>query len=222
VPSGPGNVFDLNGQHAIITGGAQGIGLAVGHRLVSSGASVCLWDMNADELGLAKAELEAAHPGAEVTTEAVDVADEAGVEAAAKRGPADILVCSAGITGPNVALAAYPADAWRQVMEVNLTGTFLCNKALLRHMTAQKYGRVVNIASVAGKEGNPNASAYSASKAGVIALTKSAAKEVAGLDVAVNCVTPAAAKTRIFDQMSEEHIAFMLGKIPRARFLQVA
>ena len=214
------NQYDMKGQHAIITGGAQGIGLAVGHRLVASGASVCLWDINDDELRLAKAELEKVHPSAVVTVATVNVADEEGVEAASAGG-ADVLVCSAGITGPNTTLASYPVDSWRKVMDVNLTGVFLCNKFLLPHMVKQGYGRIVNIASVAGKEGNPNASAYSASKAGVIALTKSAAKEVANADVAVNCVTPAAAKTKIFDQMSSEHIAFMLSKIPRARFLKV-
>ena len=189
--------------------------------MVGSGASVALWDLDGAELATAKAALEACKPGAKVSTAVLDVSDEAAVEAAAQGG-ADVLVCSAGITGPNAAMTEYPADAWRKVMDVNLTGVFLCNKALLTHMQVKGYGRIVNIASVAGKEGNPNAGAYSASKAGVIALTKSAAKENAKTgDIAVNCVTPAAAKTKIFDQMTQAHIDFMLSKIPRERFLQV-
>ena len=181
---------------------------------------MCLWDWDNTALVEAKKALES-NNFAKVTIAQLDVSNEAEVTAASKGG-ADILVNSAGITGPNTTTWEYTKADWEKVMSVNLTGTFLCNKALLPHMIDQKYGRIVNVASVAGKEGNPNAPAYSASKAAVIALTKSSAKETATLgDIAVNCVTPAAAKTRIFDQMQQSHIDFMLSKIPRGRFLTV-
>ena len=214
------NQIDLKDRRAVVTGGAQGIGLACAERLAGSGAAVALWDRDGTLAEDAAKRLDGA------AAVAVDITDYTGVEAALARteaaiGPVDILVHSAGIAGANAPVADYPLDEWRRVIDVDLTGTFYVNRALVPGMKARNYGRIVNIASVAGKEGNPNACAYSAAKAGVIALTKSLGKELAGLDVAVNCVTPAAAKTRIFDQMSEEHIAYMLAKIPRNRFLQV-
>ncbi|GIX13615.1 MAG: short-chain dehydrogenase/reductase SDR [Paracoccaceae bacterium] len=213
------NSYDLSGRVAVVTGGAQGIGLAVARRMVASGARVILWDIDGPLAGRAAAEI-----GAHAM--ALDVTDTAAVQAAADRvaaehGPVGALVCSAGIAGPNARVVDYDPAAWRQIIEINLTGTFNCCRAVLPQMEAAGYGRVVNIASIAGKEGNPNAAAYSASKAGVIALTKSLGKEHADRDIAVNCVTPAAARTRIFDQMSEEHIAYMLSRIPRGRFLGV-
>jgi 2-dehydro-3-deoxy-L-rhamnonate dehydrogenase (NAD+) len=215
------NQLDFKGRAAVITGGAVGIGFAVAQRLVASGAMVCLWDRDAAALDRAKASL-----GAATDTRVVDVADVDSVDAAAKAttralGRIDALVCSAGITGPNTTLWEYPVGAWRQVIEVNLNGVFYCNRAIVPIMQAQDYGRIVNIASVAGKEGNPNASAYSASKAAVIGLTKSLGKELAKTAIRVNCVTPAAVKTAIFDQMSQQHIDFMLSKIPMGRFGKV-
>ena len=215
------NQIDLKGRNAVITGGAAGIGFAVAQRLVASGARVSLWDRDGTALTTAAAALGS---GTHVAT--LDVADEAQVNAArdsalAAFGAVDVLVCSAGITGPNVPVADYPLDAWKQVLDINLTGLFLCNKSLVPHMTARDYGRIVNIASIAGKDGNPNAAAYSASKAGVISLTKSLGKELAKSGIRVNCVTPAAVKTAIFDQMSQQHIDFMLSKIPLGRFGQV-
>ena len=207
---------------AVITGGAQGIGLAVAQRLAADGAQVAIWDMDGD-----LAQAAARTLGAGAVAFEVDVTDAAGVEVAAAKtlealGRIDILVHSAGIAGPNATLDAYDIAAWRQVIDINLNGTFLVNRAIVPQMKAQNYGRIVNIASIAGKEGNPDASAYSASKAGVIALTKSLGKELAGFNIAANCVTPAAARTRIFDQMSQSHIDFMLAKIPRKRFLEVS
>jgi len=217
------NRIDLQGRRAVITGGAQGIGRAVAERFLASGATVSLWDRDR-ALVVSTAE-ELAGQGAAHAI-AADIADPADVEAATAAtveamGGIDILVANAGITGPNTTVWDYPVEAWRQVLDVNLTGVFLACKAVAPLMIAQNYGRIVNVASIAGKEGNPNASAYSASKAGVIALTKSLAKELAGYDIAVNCITPAAAKTAIFQQMSSTHIDFMLSKIPRGRFLLV-
>jgi 2-dehydro-3-deoxy-L-rhamnonate dehydrogenase (NAD+) len=214
------NQIDLNGHVAVVTGGAQGIGQAVVERLAASGASVEIWDLDRD-----LAEETAKSIGSLVSARAVDVTDAAGVVAAAKaaedvHGSVDILVTCAGIAGPNAKTWEYPLDDWSRIMRINLDGTFHCARALIPGMIRQEYGRIVTVASIAGKEGNPNAGAYSASKAGVIALTKSLGKELAGLDIAVNAVTPAAARTRIFDQMSEEHIAFMLSKIPRGRFVE--
>ncbi len=213
------NQYDLSGRVAAITGGAQGIGRAIAERFVASGAKVALWDMDT-----ALATKTAAEIGA--TAIPCDVTDAASVSAALEAttsaiGEVEILVNSAGITGPNGPVETYDEADWERVIRVNLTGTFLTNKAVLPAMRARNYGRIVNIASVAGKEGNPNAAAYSASKAGVIGLTKSLGKELADTEIAVNCITPAAAKTAIFDQMTPEHIAMMLSKIPRGRFVQV-
>ena len=211
----------FDGQVAIVTGGAQGIGRAVADKLAEGGARIAIWDM---DLELAKK--SAAELGGGAFACKVDVASWESVSAAMKTtldtaGRADILVNSAGIAGSNAPLADYPVDEFRKITEVNLLGTFHVNRAVVPAMVSQGYGRIVNVASVAGKEGNPNASAYSASKAAVIGLTKSLGKELAAHDIAVNCVTPAAARTRIFDQMSQEHIDFMLSKIPRGRFLEL-
>lgn len=205
---------------AVITGGAQGIGLAAAKHLQSKGSQIALWDL--DEVALARAKSILG----DVETCSLDITDYEQVENALRTTEASVgevtqVVNSAGIAGPNTVIEDYPLDAWRAIVDVNLTGSFHILRAILPGMKARGYGRIVLIASVAGKEGNPNASAYSASKAGVIGLTKSAGKECAGLDIAVNCVTPAAARTRIFDQMSEEHINYMLAKIPRGRFLEV-
>ncbi|HMC77250.1 MAG TPA: SDR family NAD(P)-dependent oxidoreductase [Vicinamibacterales bacterium] len=215
--------FDLTGRRAVVTGGAQGIGRAIVERLLRSGARVSVWDCDPAALQTAAGELASLGETHQAT---VDVASEAEVSAAAaatvaRFGGIDILVANAGITGPNAPTWEYPPDEWRRVLEIDLTGVFLCCRAVVPVMRAAGYGRIVNIASIAGKEGNPNASAYSAAKAGVIALTKSLGKELAGDDIAVNCITPAAAKTRIFEQMSPAHIDYMLSKIPRARFVRV-
>jgi NAD(P)-dependent dehydrogenase (short-subunit alcohol dehydrogenase family) len=212
------NTLDFDGRTAAITGGAAGIGLAVARRLVESGARVALWDRDPGALAAAKASL-----GDDAMIYALDVADADAVERVAQQtaqafGRMDALVCSAGITGPNVPLAEYPVDEWKRVFDINVHGVFLCNRAVVPLMRKNGYGRIVNIASVAGKEGNPNASAYSASKAAVIGLTKSLGKELATTGVTVNCVTPAAVRTAIFDQMTQQHIDFMLSKIPMGRF----
>lgn len=214
------NQIDLNGHVAIVTGGAQGIGQAIVERFAASGATVEIWDLD-EEL----ARETAAGIGGPVHGRGLDVTEADAVGAAAKaveaaHGPIDILVTSAGIAGPNAKTWDYPLDAWEQIFRINVDGTLNCLRAVTPSMMAQGYGRIVTIASVAGKEGNPNASAYSASKAAVIALTKSLGKELAGQDIAVNTITPAAARTRIFEQMSEEHIDFMLAKIPRGRFVE--
>ena len=217
------NQIDLKNRHAIVTGAAQGIGLAIAKRLLASGASLSLWDRDDHLLSDAVAHLGATN---RVVATAIDVTDissvDAGVESSiAMFGKVDILVANAGVAGPNHTTWEYPIDAWKQVVEINLTGVYLCCRAVLPNMLREGYGRIVNVASIAGKEGNPNASAYSASKAGVIALTKSLGKETAEENIAVNCITPAAAKTRIFEQMTQQHIDFMLSRIPRKRFLEV-
>lgn len=213
------NRYDLSGRVAVVTGGAQGIGFAVAERLSASGARVALWDRDrrlaqerADSLG-------GQAWGLDVTdTDSVMRVAQATRDAL---GPVAILVTSAGIAGTNGKVVDYDPDEWRRVLEVNLTGTFNCCRSVLPQMQEIGYGRIVTIASIAGKEGNPNAAAYSASKAGVIALTKSLGKEHAGENIAINCVTPAAARTRIFEQLSEEFIGYMLSKIPRGRFLEL-
>jgi 2-dehydro-3-deoxy-L-rhamnonate dehydrogenase (NAD+) len=217
------NKIDLGGRIAVVTGGAQGIGRAIVERFLDSGATVAIWDR---DLALAQKTAKELQGRGTAAAFAADVGDYADVERARdatlkalKR--IDILVNNAGIAGPNVKTWEYPLDAWHQVLTVNLDGPFHCCRAVASTMIAQKYGRIVNIASIAGKEGNPNAPAYSASKAGVIALTKSLGKELASYDISVNCITPAAAKTAIFDQMTQEHIDFMLSKIPRGRFVTV-
>lgn len=212
------NTYDFEGRVAVVTGAAQGIGLAVATRLAASGAKVVSWDISSTQRQ-AMAALDA-------RAFDCDISDMSSVLKALEdtelsTGGIDILVNSAGIAGPNAPIVDYDDDAWSKIVNINLTGTYNTNKAVLRGMRKRGYGRIVNIASIAGKEGNPNACAYSASKAGVIGFTKSAGKENADMDIAVNCVTPAAARTPIFDQMSEEHINYMLSKIPRERFLEV-
>jgi NAD(P)-dependent dehydrogenase (short-subunit alcohol dehydrogenase family) len=215
------NQIDLAGRVAVVTGGAQGIGRAVAERMAASGARVSLWDMDGDLVRQTAQELpEGTHAVAVNQTDAEAVADAA-AEVEAELGRIDILVANAGIAGSNAPVVDYDVAEWHRIVDVNLNGVFHCCRAVLPGMIARNYGRVVNVASIAGKEGNPNAAAYSASKAGVVALTKSLGKETAGQNIAVNCVTPAAARTRIFDQMAQEHIDYMLSKIPRGRFLEV-
>jgi NAD(P)-dependent dehydrogenase (short-subunit alcohol dehydrogenase family) len=215
------NAINLEDQVAVVTGGAQGIGFAIARRLIASGARVSLWDADIEELALAVENL-----GAAATSKVVDITDLAGLqrvhqEVEQEAGPVSILVNSAGIAGPNATLEDYDPEAWRRVVEVNLNGTFYVNKVVVPAMKARNYGRIVNISSVAGKEGNPNLSAYSAAKAGVIGLTKSLGKELAKYDIAVNAITPATAKTRILDTLTKEFIDYMLVRIPRGRFLEV-
>ncbi|PLQ00613.1 SDR family NAD(P)-dependent oxidoreductase [Cupriavidus pauculus] len=217
------NQLDLKGRVAVITGGAQGIGYAVAERMLRSGAVVSLWDVNEAQLVRA---CEALSKLGQITGEVVELTDASAVDKATqatiqKLGHIDALVNSAGITGGNATTWELDPAVWRRVIEVNLIGSYLTCRSVVPHMMARKFGRIVNIASVAGKEGNPNASHYSASKAGVIGLTKSLGKELAQSGVLVNAVTPAAARTPIFDSMSEQHIAFMLSKIPMGRFLEV-
>jgi 2-dehydro-3-deoxy-L-rhamnonate dehydrogenase (NAD+) len=217
------NKIDLSARNAVVTGGAQGIGRAIVDRFLESGASVAIWDR---DVGVAKKTASELQNRGRVEVFATDVTNYSDVERARDDtvkafGRIDILVNNAGIAGPNVKTWDYPLDAWRSVLSINLDGPFHCCRAVAPVMVAQNYGRIVNIASIAGKEGNPNAPAYSASKAGVIALTKSLGKELASYDISVNCITPAAAKTAIFEQMTQEHIDFMLSKIPRGRFVTV-
>ena len=217
------NQIDLKNRKAVITGGAQGIGLAIAERLLDSGASVSLWDR--DESILMKTSDSLSSNG-KVVPFVMDVTDLKSVRNAAEKteellGAIEILVCNAGIAGPTVKIWEYPPEEWQQVIDIDLTGVFNCLHVVSPTMINQNYGRIVNVASVAGKDGNPNAAPYSAAKAGVIALTKSLGKELAAYDIAVNCITPAAAKTRIFDQISEDHIQYMLSKIPRNRFLKL-
>ena len=216
------NNLDLKNRTAIITGGAQGFGFAISKRLIQSGAKVIIWDI--DEATAKKAEKEI--DSKNFNYQIVDVTDFDKIEKAIKDlekdfGKIDIFVNNAGMTGMNAKVWEYPIAEWKKVIELDLNSAFYCCKAIAPHMIKNNYGRIVNIASIAGKEGNPNASAYSSAKAGVIGLTKSLGKELADKNIAVNCVTPAAAKTRIFDQMTEEHINYMLSKIPRNRFAKV-
>jgi 3-oxoacyl-[acyl-carrier protein] reductase len=215
------NQYDLKGRVAVITGGAQGIGFAVARRMAASGAHIAIWDR--DE-GLAQA--AAAELGPDARAYGVNVTDGPAMKAAAEavraaQGPIGILVASAGIAGNNAKVVDYDPAEWQRILDINLTGIFNSCRAVLPQMMEQNYGRIVNVASIAGKEGNPNAGAYSASKGGVIALTKSLGKEHAGQNIAVNCVTPATAKTRILDTLTPEFINYMLSRIPRARFLEV-
>jgi len=217
------NDIDLRGRRAVITGGAEGFGRAVAERFLRSGAAVSLWDVNRELVAHTGRELSAL---GQVHTAIADISDRDQIEAAVasttgKLGGIDVLIANAGLTGPNAPTWEYPPDEWRRVVDVNLVGTFYCCRAVAPIMLRQNYGRIVMISSVAGKDGNPNASAYSAAKAGIIALTKSLGKELASANIAVNCVTPAAARTRIFEQMSDAHIQYMLSKIPRGRFLEV-
>ena len=210
--------YDYKDRSAVITGGAKGIGLATAKRFHASGAKVSLWDIDESRLN----EVKDTFPD-NIDIQVVDVTNWDSVNAAAENslksiGGADILVNSAGIAGPNFKTWEYPVEEWLKVVDIDLNGTFLCCRALVPFMRENKYGRIVNIASIAGKEGNPNAAPYSAAKAGVIGLTKSLGKELADMNITVNCITPAAVRTEIFDQISQEHIAFMLSKIPIGRF----
>ncbi len=215
------NQYDLTGRVAVITGGAQGIGFAVARRMAASGAHVAIWDRDG---GLAEQAAEALGPQARAYR--VDVTDGPALYAAAEavlaaQGSIAVLVSSAGIAGNNAKVMDYDPAEWQRILDINLTGTFNACRSVLPQMVAEGYGRIVTVASIAGKEGNPNAGAYSASKGGVIALTKSMGKEHAGQNIAVNCVTPATAKTRILDTLTPQFIDYMLSRIPRARFLEV-
>lgn len=215
------NAIDLHNQIAVVTGGAQGIGFAIAQRLIASGARVSLWDRDADALHAAVDGL-----GASSSSKLVDITDLVGLqrvhaEVETELGPVSILVNSAGVAGSNAPLDDYDPEEWRRVVEINLNGTFYVNRVVIPSMKARNYGRIVNISSVAGKEGNPNLSAYSAAKAGVIGLTKSLGKELAKFDIAVNAITPATARTRILDTLTPEFIDYMLVRIPRGRFLEV-
>ena len=214
--------FDIENRVAVVTGGAQGFGLAITERFIESGAKVVIWDIDENE---AKKALEKVN-SKNLSYQIVDVSDfgkinEKLIEIESMHGKIDIFINNAGVAGMNTTVAEYPIEEWNKVINLNLNAVFYCCKAVVPFMEKNNYGRIVNIASIAGKEGNPNASAYSTSKAGVISLTKSLGKELAQKNIAVNCVTPAAAKTRIFDQMTEEHINYMLSKIPRNKFAKV-
>ncbi|MDC3206305.1 SDR family oxidoreductase [Candidatus Pelagibacter sp.] len=214
--------FDINNRVAVVTGGAQGFGLAITERFIESGAKVIIWDIDENEVKKALDKVKSEN----LSYQIVDVSDfnkinEKLTEIESSHGKIDIFINNAGVAGMNTTVAEYPIEEWNKVINLNLNAVFYCCKAVVPFMEKNNYGRIVNIASIAGKEGNPNASAYSTSKAGVIGLTKSLGKELAQKNIAVNCVTPAAAKTRIFDQMTEEHINYMLSKIPRNKFAKV-
>ena len=215
------NQFDLNNRTAIITGGAQGFGLDIAKRFLNSGAKVFIWDIDEKELIKASKKLN----NSNLSYNAVDVSNfkqvEKTTEQISKNSNIDILINNAGITGSTSSLWDYDVDEWNKIVQINLMGTFNCCKCIVPNMIKNEYGRIVNVASVAGKDGNANASAYSSAKAGVIGLTKSLGKELADKNIAVNAVTPAGAKTRILDQMSKEHVARMLSKVPRGRFLEI-
>ena len=216
------NKYNFSERVAIVTGGAQGFGLAITKKIIQSGGKVVIWDIDNDAIEKAKKEINSDN----FSVQLVDVTNFRAIETAVKElenkfGKIDIFVNNAGITGMNAKVWEYPLDEWKKVIELDLNSTFYCCKAIVPHMIKNNYGRIINIASIAGKEGNPNASAYSTAKAGVIGLTKSLGKELADKNIAVNCVTPAAAKTRIFDQMTDEHINYMLSKIPRNRFAKI-
>ena len=214
--------FDLNNRVAIVTGGAQGFGLAITERFIESGAKVVIWDIDEGE---AKKALEKVN-SENLTYQIVDVSNYETInsklsEVEKSHGKIDIFINNAGVAGMNTTVAEYPIEEWNKVINLNLNAVFYCCKAVVPFMTKNDYGRIVNIASIAGKEGNPNAVAYSSAKAGVIALTKSLGKELSQYNISVNCITPSAAKTRIFEQMTEEHIEYMLSKIPRNRFVEL-
>ncbi|MDC3119790.1 SDR family oxidoreductase [Candidatus Pelagibacter sp.] len=214
--------FDIENRVAVVTGGAQGFGLAITERFIESGAKVVIWDIDENEAKKAMEKVKSKN----LSYQIVDVSDfnkinEKLTEIESMHGKIDIFINNAGVAGMNTTVAKYPIEEWNKVINLNLNAVFYCCKAVVPFMEKNNYGRIVNIASIAGKEGNPNASAYSTSKAGVIGLTKSLGKELAQKNIAVNCVTPAAAKTRIFDQMTEEHINYMLSKIPRNKFAKV-
>ncbi len=216
------NKYSFENRVAVVTGGAQGFGYAISKRIIESGGKVIIWDIDKSAIDKAKKEINSNN----FHSQEVDIIDFKNIEKAindieTKFGKIDIFVNNAGMTGMNAKVWEYPLDEWKKVIDLNLNATFYCCRAIVPHMIKNNYGRIINIASIAGKEGNPNASAYSTSKAGVIGLTKSLGKELADKNIAVNCVTPAAAKTRIFDQMTEEHINYMLSKIPRNRFAKV-
>ena len=216
------NKYNFSERLAIVTGGAQGFGLAITKRIIQSGGKVIIWDIDKKAVEKAQKEINSNY----LYFKLVDVTDFQMIENSVKDiekqfGKIDIFVNNAGITGMNAKVWDYPIEEWKKVIELDLNSTFYCCKAIVPHMIKNNYGRIINIASIAGKEGNPNASAYSTAKAGVIGLTKSLGKELADKNIAVNCITPAAAKTRIFDQMTEEHINYMLSKIPRNRFAKI-
>ena len=215
------NKFDLKNRVAIVTGGAQGFGLGIAKKFIESGAEVFIWDVDEKALKLAEKELN----NKKIISQVVDVTKfediQKKIEEITKTKKIDILVNNAGITGSTTTLWDYSVKEWLKVLDINLHGTFYCCKAITPHMIKNGYGRIVNIASVSGKDGNANASAYSSSKAAVIGLTKSLGKELADKNIAVNAVTPAGAKTRILDQMSDKHVKFMLSKVPRGRFLEI-
>tara|TARA_Y100001949_G_scaffold24909_1_gene18141 strand:- start:480 stop:1229 length:750 start_codon:yes stop_codon:yes gene_type:complete len=216
------NEYNFKGRTAVITGGAQGFGFAISKRMIDSGGNVIIWDIDKKAIEIAGKEINSKNFSFQI----VDITNFSNVEKSVgdlekQFGNIDIFVNNAGMTGMNAKVWDYPLEEWKKVIELNLNATFYCCKAIVPHMIKNNYGRIVNIASIAGKEGNPNASAYSTSKAGVIGLTKSLGKELSDKNIAVNCVTPAAAKTRIFDQMTKEHIDYMLSKIPRNRFAKV-
>ena len=214
--------FNLSNRVAIVTGGAQGFGLAISERFIQSGAKVIIWDIDKEAVETAIKKINSKN----CIYQIVDVTNFEEIkknlnDIESNHGKIDIFINNAGIAGMNTTVAEYPLEEWNKVIDLNLNAVFYCCKAVVPFMIKNNYGRIVNIASIAGKEGNPNASAYSSSKAGVIGLTKSLGKELALKNIAVNCVTPAAAKTRIFDQMTKEHIDYMLSKIPRNRFAKV-
>jgi 3-oxoacyl-[acyl-carrier protein] reductase len=213
------NQIDLNNKTAVITGGAQGFGFSMVERFSQSGAKVVIWDKDQELIDSLDLPDNVSAVQTDVTS--YDSIENSLNETIEKNNTVDILVNNAGIAGPSFKTWEYPIDQWQNVVDIDLTGVFYCCRAITPHMINNNYGRIVNIASIAGKEGNPNAMPYSAAKAGVIALTKSLGKELSDKNIAVNCVTPAAAKTRIFDQISQEHIDYMLSKIPRGRFLKV-
>jgi NAD(P)-dependent dehydrogenase (short-subunit alcohol dehydrogenase family) len=217
------NKIDLSGKNAVVTGGAQGIGRAVVERFLESGAAVAIWDMDAKLAEKTASELKSRGRVAAVPVDVTKLADveRARDDTAKALGGIDILVNNAGIAGPTMKMWDVKPEEWTRTINVNVDSQFYCCRAIVPLMIAQNYGRIVNVASIAGKEGNPNAAAYSVSKAGVIALTKSLGKELASYNISVNCVTPAAARTAIFDQITQEHIDYMLSKIPRARFVEV-